>query len=62
MSNKKCDACKGRGRWSERTEDEDGSVHIESKYCFTCNGTGISQDVEDGQDWDIGGDSYADED
>ncbi len=58
-----CKDCKGRGRWAEIEESiSTGESHRQWRYCQTCNGSGIEQDPESGDDYDIGGDSYADED
>lgn len=62
---KKCPDCNGRGRWQETDRQiySDGSVSYVEFWneCNTCHGTGRSQDPEDGQDWDIGGDSLDEE-
>lgn len=56
---KACKECKGKGRWAEEvgTIDEAEIVWNECNYC---KGTGVEQDPEAGDDYDIGGDSYAD--
>lgn len=63
----KCHSCKGRGRWQEVIEsvpnkDGDRIAEIFYRWCNDCLGTGIEQDPEAGDDYDIGGDSYADDD
>lgn len=61
---KRCRDCNGRGRWVETHEENDhGDIVVVSVWheCQTCKGTGISQDADDGEDFDIGGDSYADD-
>lgn len=58
---KKCRTCKGKGRWAERIEHADGEIEVRQNYCNDCRGTGIEQDPEQGADYDIGGDSYADD-
>lgn len=61
---KRCKDCKGRGRWQEVEQTlDDGETEIMQWYhCDTCRGTGASQDPDDGDDYDIGGDSYAKDD
>lgn len=72
---KACKTCKGRGRWKETETAEyqpasnelgftlSGQESIEVWHeCNDCNGTGIDQDPESADDYDIGGDSYAAED
>lgn len=56
---KRCDDCNGRGRWQEEITLADDSVELNWMYCDSCMGTGIEQDPESGDDFDIGGDSYA---
>lgn len=65
----KCRECKGRGRWQAMTIPK-ASIQVGTKIssdefqwfeCNTCQGTGIEQDPELGDDYDIGGDSYADD-
>lgn len=57
---KLCEDCKGRGRWVNKTYIKDEI--IETWFdCNTCHGTGKDQDPEDGDDFDIGGDSYAED-
>lgn len=58
----KCKTCAGRGRWQENHEDKDGEVYLVWKHCNDCAGTGVSQDPEDGDDFDIDGGSYAEDD
>lgn len=58
---KACPTCGGRGRWQERDVDTSGEALIWHE-CNDCNGTGLRQDGEAGDDFDIGGDSYADDD
>lgn len=57
---KTCRRCFGKGRWLERIEHAD---HVEMIWhmCNDCKGTGVSQDPEDGDDYDIGGSSYEDD-
>lgn len=58
---KACKTCKGRGRWQEKVELADGSTELNWQYCEDCNGSGVDQDPELGDAYDIDGDSYADE-
>jgi len=58
----KCKTCNGRGRWQEveRTTDEGQTEYMQWHECNGCKGTGVDQDPEAGDNYDIGGDSYAD--
>ncbi len=56
-----CTVCQGRGRWQETTHAKDGHIEFVWHECGACNMTGIKQEPEDGEDWDIGGSSYADD-
>lgn len=42
-------------------QDNGTTVELQEHYCESCAGTGVDQDPEAGADYDIGGDSYADE-
>ena len=57
-----CSVCRGRGRWQESTHSKDGTVEFVWRECLACNMTGLDQDPEQGEDFDIGGSSYADTD
>lgn len=59
---KACKTCKGRGRWQERDALSLFDDTVYWNECNDCNGTGVEQDPEAGDDYDIGGDSYAEED
>lgn len=59
---KACGDCKGRGRWAVIETYSDGDTCEVWYDCLTCQGTGVKTDAENGDDFDIGGDSYADED
>lgn len=56
-----CRVCQGRGRWQATHHTKDGYIEFVWKECLACNMTGINQDSEESDDWDIGGSSYADE-
>lgn len=58
---KACKTCKGRGRWQERDPLSVFDEGLSWYECNDCKGSGIEQDPEEGDDYDIGGDSYADE-
>lgn len=60
--NKKCRDCEGRGRWQISTLLADGTYEYTWHYCESCQGVGVSQDPEDGDDFDIGGSSFVEED
>jgi DnaJ-class molecular chaperone len=57
----RCPECQGRGDWSEMVETAN-EVNAVWHHCEACHGTGVSQDADDGDDFDISGDSYADSD
>lgn len=61
-----CKTCNGRGHWQETIDQTDGGSNPQMtmiwRECNDCKGTGVEQDPEAGDDYDIGGDSYADED
>lgn len=66
---KKCPDCNGRGRWQQALLSSNsfsgissGATELVWYECNTCHGTGVQQDPEEGDDFDIGGSSYADED
>lgn len=52
---KACKTCRGRGRWQENAEYEDGEVQLVWRFCNDCIGTGVDQDPELADDFDIGG-------
>lgn len=56
-----CKKCQGRGVWREVTHNKDGIVEFVWRECTACNMTGLNQDADEGDDFDIGGSSYADE-
>lgn len=58
MAKKKCPVCKGRGKWTEREDGEFGIEYSEVKLCEACQGTGVSQDVEDDEDFDFDGKGF----
>lgn len=58
---KKCKTCSGRGRWQDREHSADGTAQYQWYECNDCKGTGVDQDPEAGDDFDIGGDSYAED-
>lgn len=39
---------------------KDGTIEFVWRECLACNMTGLDQDPEQGEDFDIGGSSYAD--
>ena len=55
-----CRTCNGRGRWQEKADEVGDNPLMEYVWreCNDCKGTGIDQDPEAGDDYDIGGDSY----
>ena len=55
-----CKECDGRGRWVESTPTT-GMTEQVWYECGTCKGTGVNQDPEAGDDYDIDGDSYEDD-
>lgn len=66
---KRCKTCNGRGRWqeTEHYQTESNGEIIENTQqvwheCNDCHGTGVEQDPEAGDDYDIGGDSFTDDD
>lgn len=59
---RRCSDCRGKGRWLEQIVRADGSTEHTWYECGTCSGSGEEQDPEDGDNFDIGGSSYADED
>lgn len=59
--NKPCKDCNGRGSWQEHVENA-SEEELVWRFCNTCYGTGISQDPEDGDDFDFGGSSYVNDD
>lgn len=59
---KKCKYCKGRGIYIVRETYGDGDQIDTAKECNHCHGTGRDQDPDEGPDFDIGGDSYDDDD
>lgn len=58
---KKCKDCSGRGRWQSQTQYAVGDTELIWFFCDTCRGSGVEQSPEEGEDFDIGGDSYADD-
>lgn len=52
---KKCKSCKGRGRWQVQEKYSDGDTALVWYECNDCGGTGVSQDPEDGDDFNISG-------
>lgn len=58
----KCKECQGKGKWQVRETYSDGDSMLTWYECGSCLGTGIEQDAEAGEDFDIGGDSYANDD
>lgn len=58
---KKCKTCSGRGRWQEQ-EIIDDMVELIWRMCNDCAGTGVDQDAEAGDDFDIEGSSLDDND
>lgn len=66
---KACKDCEGRGRWQQvENHMVIGAIgtpimdtHLVWHDCNSCEGTGVSQDPNDGEDYDIGGSSYANE-
>lgn len=59
---KACKHCKGRGTYQVRETYSDGDEALIWYECNYCHGTGVDQDPEQGEPYDIGGDSYDDED
>lgn len=61
---KACRTCKGRGRWIEVLVGQAhfGQITHVWHECNDCKGTGVEQDPEAGDNFDIGGNSYADDD
>lgn len=69
---KLCRTCDGRGRWRESVSSTiavlpddyiyEDDFEIVWHECNDCKGTGIDLDPETSNDYDIGGDSYVDED
>ena len=50
---KSCMECKGRGHWSTLEEQVDGETELMHYFCFDCDGTGLSQDNEDADPFDV---------
>lgn len=59
---KACKTCKGRGRWQVLEKYSDGDSCLVWYDCNDCNGSGVSQDPNEGEPFDIGGGSYEDDD
>lgn len=59
---RRCSTCKGKGRWQVKETYGDGDECLVWYDCNSCGGSGVEQDPEQGDAFDIGGDSYADED
>lgn len=57
-----CKTCKGRGKFQVRETFSDGDEILTWYECNDCKGTGVEQDPEAGDNFDIGGDSDADDD
>lgn len=60
--NKPCATCKGKGRWQVKETYSDGDEVLVWYDCNDCQGTGIDQDPEEGDPFDIGGSSYVGDD
>lgn len=58
----KCPVCEGRGLWQQRDMFSVFDNTIVWHYCNTCHGTGVNQDPEEIDDFDIGGSLDAEED
>lgn len=58
---KRCPTCQGRGRWQVLEKYSDGDEMLVWYECNDCHGTGVEQDAESGDDFDIGGSSFADD-
>lgn len=58
---KKCSDCDGRGRWQDRKFFADGSSQLQWYDCTTCKGTGVSQDPNDSEPFDFGGEDDDDD-
>ena len=63
---KKCKDCGGRGRWQVQETNSDGDTALIWYDCGTCKATGVVPDDDDDHApenvYDIGGDSFNDED
>lgn len=59
---KSCKDCKGKGRWQVKETYGDGDSCLVWYECGGCLGTGVEQDPEDGDAFDIGGSSFAEDD
>jgi DnaJ-class molecular chaperone len=57
-----CKTCKGRGRFQVKETYSDGDEVLQWYECNDCEGTGVDQEASTGDDFDIGGSSYAEED
>lgn len=55
---KACKTCGGRGSWQETEYDKsaDTTTYV-WKTCGDCRGTGVDQDPEESESFDIGGGS-----
>lgn len=58
---KACETCTGKGRWQVKETYSDGDEVLVWYECNDCGGTGVDQDPEEGDNYDIGGSSYADD-
>lgn len=59
---KLCKFCTGRGTYQVKETYSDGVTALIWYECNHCHGTGVDQDPEAGDNFDIGGDSYDDDD
>lgn len=58
----KCKYCKGKGTYIVKETYGDGDEALIAHECNHCHGTGREQDPSQGDEFDIGGSSYADDD
>ena len=57
-----CELCKGKGIVIVEQRFSDGDIVRETRTCHKCMGSGLKHDEQEGDDFDIGGSSYTEED
>lgn len=60
MSDKPCQHCKGKGTYIVKETYSDGDTSLMTYECNYCHGSGRDQDPNEGQPFDIDGNSYDD--